>query len=68
MRQADYDQLGPHKSDHERLLDELRDIMDGAADRPDAAAEQLTVTIEAWFVEHFRNHDGRLHRVLGPHS
>jgi hemerythrin len=67
MRQARYDELGPHKSDHERLLDELRDIMDDAADRPDATADRLTAALEAWFVEHSRTHDARLHRILGPH-
>lgn len=68
MRQARYDQLGTHKSDHERLLDELRDLMDAAPDTPDAAADRLTHTLEHWFADHFRVHDARLHRQLGPHQ
>jgi len=67
MRRASYDHLVPHKADHERLLDALRDIMDGAADTP-LAAERLTAVLEAWFTEHFRTHDARLHRRLGPHD
>jgi len=67
MRRASYDHLVPHKADHEHLLDALRDIMDGAADTP-LAAERLTAVLEAWFTEHFRTHDARLHRRLGPHE
>ncbi|MCW3781165.1 hemerythrin family protein [Defluviimonas sp. D31] len=68
MRRAEYDQYPPHKADHERLLDALRDIMDDAHDDAEAAAERLTAALEAWFVEHFRTHDARLHRKLGPHD
>lgn len=64
MRQARYDQIDPHKSDHERLLDELRDIMDAAPEAPGAMAPRLTGALEAWFTEHFRTHDARLHRRL----
>lgn len=67
MRRAVYDELAPHKADHERLLDALRDIMDGAQDTP-TAADRLTSVLEDWFAEHFRNHDARLHRRLGPHG
>lgn len=68
MRRADYDQIAVHKADHERLLDALRDIMD----RPDIdarpTADRLVAVLEAWFTEHFRTHDARLHRRLGPHQ
>ncbi|EPX77169.1 bacteriohemerythrin [Litoreibacter arenae] len=66
MRRAGYDEFMPHKDDHERLLDSLRDIMDCAQDTPDAA-EKLTEILEAWFTDHFRTHDARLHHRLGPH-
>jgi hemerythrin len=63
MREARYDQFGEHKADHERLLDQLRDIMDAAdAER---TAGHLVATLESWFTEHFRTHDARLHRRLG---
>lgn len=66
MREAKYDQLRAHKSDHERLLDVLRDMMDdpreGGSD-----ADMLTEALEDWFSGHFREHDSRLHQRLGPH-
>lgn len=67
MRRAAYDELGSHKADHERLLDALRDIMDGAQDTP-TAANRLTSVLEKWFSEHFRIHDARLHHRLGAHD
>ncbi len=69
MQRAAYDGYRPHKSDHERLLDALRDIMDDAGQPGDApAAERLTAVLEAWFTDHFKTHDARLHRKLGPHD
>jgi hemerythrin len=67
MRNAHYDQLGSHKADHEKLLDELRDLMDEAPAQPEEAANHLTQTLEAWFADHFRVHDAPLHRRLGVH-
>lgn len=68
MTRADYDQLMPHKTDHERLLDSLRDIMDSAGGPSAPTAERLTAVLEAWFTDHFRTHDARLHHRLGPHD
>jgi len=68
MREARYDRLAEHKADHERLLDLLRDIMDGAPEAPEASTDRLVAALEAWFGDHFRVHDSRLHRRLGPHS
>lgn len=68
MKRARYDQLSPHKTDHERLLDSLRDIMDGAGMGQAATAARLTEVLESWFTDHFRTHDARLHRQLGPHE
>ncbi len=67
MQAYGYDQRTEHKADHERLLDELRDIMDGSGQSPDLAADQLAKTLEAWFANHFQTHDSRLHDKLGPH-
>ena len=71
MRAHDYDELAAHKSDHERLLDELRDMMDtfeesGPGDDR-AAQERFIGNVEAWFVNHFGTHDARLHHRLGDH-
>lgn len=67
METARYDQFEAHKSSHEYLLDELRDIMDGTTGETDQTAERLTQVLEAWFTDHFRDHDSRLHNRLGPH-
>lgn len=68
MRAAGYDQLAQHKGDHEQLLDSLRDIMDDKRGDASAAADRMVAVLEAWFTEHFRTHDARLHRRLGPHE
>jgi hemerythrin-like metal-binding protein len=66
MRKHRYDEYPEHKEDHERLLDELRDIMDAH----DAGAyahyrEALSGVVRDWFVNHFKTRDARLHRRLG---
>ena len=66
MRQRNYDQYDDHKADHERLLDDIREIMDAYEDdtyleRREAFAERL----KDWFVEHFKTKDARLHKRLG---
>ena len=60
------DQLAQHKVDHERLLDEIRDIMDDFDDHETASA-QLGARLEAWFSRHFETHDACLHKSLGAH-
>ncbi|HEY7645761.1 MAG TPA: hemerythrin family protein [Hyphomicrobiales bacterium] len=68
MQRAGYDEYPKHKADHERLLDALRDIMDGVDDETAGKADRLSAVLEAWFTDHFRTHDARLHRRLGPHD
>jgi hemerythrin-like metal-binding protein len=68
MKAHRYDQRDEHKDDHERLLDDLRDIMDGDSNSPEQAADRLATTLEAWFANHFKTHDSRLHNKLGPHD
>jgi hemerythrin len=67
MRERKYDQLVQHKNDHERLLDEIRDIMEDfeASDRFDERS--LAQRLDAWFSRHFETHDARLHTALGTH-
>ena len=67
MRAQGYDQLAQHKGDHERLLDELRDLMEDfeSSDRIDNRL--LAQRLDAWFCRHFETHDARLHNVLGDH-
>jgi hemerythrin len=65
MRERSYDQLIPHKADHEHLLDEIRDIMD-AFEEHEVASAELSARLDAWFSHHFEIHDARLHKALGP--
>ena len=70
MREHGYDQTPDHKADHERLLDELRDLMDDYESNPalgSAAAAQLVARVGDWFTNHFKTHDARLHARLGDH-
>jgi hemerythrin len=64
MRSRRYAGFAEHKQDHERLLDEIRDIMDGYElhGRYDAGA--LGAALDAWFGEHFRTRDAHLHTML----
>lgn len=66
MRERRYDQMSQHKADHERLLDEIRDIMD-EFEQHEVASADLSARLDAWFSRHFETHDARLHKTLGPH-
>ncbi|HET7492227.1 MAG TPA: hemerythrin family protein [Bradyrhizobium sp.] len=67
MRERSYDHLTQHKNDHERLLDELRDIMDDFETSDRFEEKTLAQSLDAWFSRHFESHDARLHKVLGDH-
>ena len=67
MREHGYDQLTQHKTDHERLLDELRDIMDDFESDKEIGSSELAQRLDAWFSRHFETHDARLHKALGTH-
>ncbi len=66
MRKYRYDEYAEHKADHEKLLDELRDIMDAhAADAYFDYEDALARAVRDWFVDHFKAKDARLHKKLG---
>jgi hemerythrin len=65
MRKRKYDQYEEHKSDHEDLLDELRDIMDDYEENAYFSDEEFASAVEKWFTDHFKNRDARLHKHLG---
>lgn len=67
MRERGYDQVIAHKQDHERLLDELRDIMDDFEEGEELSDLSLAESLDAWFSRHFETHDARLHKALGAH-
>jgi len=62
MRVQGYDEYEGHKADHERLLDEIRDIMDAYEDRAGFDENAFAGRLEVWFTEHFRTKDARFHR------
>lgn len=68
MREHRYDQHDEHKEAHEDLLEGIRDIMDGYEADPDGASKQLSARLDAWFTDHFKTHDARLHHRLGSHD
>ena len=65
MRKAGYDGFTTHKQDHERLLDELLDVIDSVDDAGRYDREGLSRDLDRWFSDHFRTHDARLHQKLG---
>ena len=66
MRERRYDQFAQHKADHERLLDEIRDLMDDF-EQHEAATAKLGARLDTWFSRHFETCDARLHKALGSH-
>jgi len=64
MRDARYPGYGPHKDDHESLLDQLTEIIDAVELEGSYDEQALPAVLDAWFSEHFRTHDARLHGRL----
>ena len=62
MRDGGYAGYRDHKSDHERLLDEIRDLMDDYEDGEYVDLERFAVELERWFSVHFSTHDAALHK------
>ena len=61
MRNAGYAGYGPHKDDHELLLDELAEIIYAVDSKSSYDEQALSSVLDTWFSEHFRTHDARLH-------
>ena len=64
MRDADYAGYGPHKDDHESLLDQIADIIDTVESKGSYDEDTLSSALSLWFSEHFRTHDAQLHGKL----
>ncbi len=65
MKEIGYGAFAEHKTDHETVLDEIRDIMDEVeTDDPSDYAKHLGERLKIWFTVHFSTHDARLHRFL----
>jgi len=67
MREAGYAEYPAHKDEHEDLLDQLRDLMDGFMDNPVTGSVMLQDRLADWFGNHFATFDARLHLNLGEH-
>jgi hemerythrin-like metal-binding protein len=65
MRERNYDQYKEHKHEHERLLDEILDIMARYESGELFNKDELSRILNAWFVDHFKTMDARLHSHLG---
>ena len=68
MRKHHYADYKAHKSDHDRLLDDIRDIMDHAetgGGHGEALRAELKSHISDWFGVHFRTLDRDLHKLTG---
>jgi hemerythrin len=64
MRERGHAEYIGHKDDHERLLDEIREIMEEHEQgRFEDATERLAERIEVWFSRHFHSFDRRLHEA-----
>ena len=68
MRDGRYADLPAHKADHERLLDEIRDLMDDYEDGGHVDLDRFAGDLERWFSVHFSTHDAALHRHWHPAS
>ena len=62
MQSRRYDRYGDHKTDHERLLDDLREIMDEYEEDREYDENRLARRLGDWFTLHFKTHDARLHQ------
>jgi hemerythrin len=65
MRDMRYPLYQEHKADHERLLDEIVEILDDYELGGDFNQESFTAKLDSWFSGHFRTHDAGLHRFRG---
>ncbi|MBW7836455.1 MAG: hemerythrin family protein [Sphingomonadales bacterium] len=66
MRAMNYAGYDEHKADHERLLDEIRDIMDAYEEGEGGDVDEVLASrLSTWFGRHFSTIDARLHSALG---
>lgn len=62
MRESGFERYRRHKEDHERLLEELRELMDALDAGAPFDETALGRRLHDWFTEHFQTEDARLHR------
>ena len=64
MRNTNFPEYTAHKADHEKLLDEIRELMDRFIKDPQSGRQLLQNRLSDWFSNHFATFDARLHRRL----
>lgn len=64
MREKNYDEYADHKADHERLLDQILELMDQYEGGGHFDEESFSAALHDWFALHFRTRDARLHKHL----
>lgn len=68
MLRHDYDHYPQHRADHERLLDDIRDITEEFEQSVTLDDDRLKQKLADWFQVHFKTHDSRLHGMAGMRS
>ena len=68
MRWEGYVDYAEHRADHERLLDEIREITEDYEQSVDLDKAKFEQRLHDWFQNHFSTHDARLHRLTGAHN
>lgn len=65
MQRHGYDCYAEHKADHDRLLDEIREITEEYEETVDLDKAAFQRKLGDWFQLHFKTHDSRLHNMAG---
>ena len=65
MRRANYAEYREHQADHERLLDEIREITDDYERSENLNRAVFQSRLHDWFQNHFSSFDARLHSMSG---
>ena len=64
MRDLGYSDFSEHKDDHDRLLDEIRDLMDEYENDLPTDTNSFIDRLSHWFGDHFKTRDAQLHKFL----
>ncbi len=65
MVRHNYAQYAEHRADHERLLDDIREITEEFEQSVKLDDDRLKQKLADWFRIHFSTHDARLHSMAG---
>ncbi|MGA9575717.1 MAG: hemerythrin family protein [Lysobacterales bacterium] len=64
MEEAGFAEYEAHRQDHQRLLDQINDMIFHFAEDPEEGKHMLKNTLSDWFYHHFKSFDARLHQLL----